>query len=148
MSCYTGKAHQFAKADILSRGPAFTSTEGGTISATHQTVLRKEQWFAVGAMPLQNDDVETIQLSVLDIEALLPEANASIQEESMHDNHHREVCKHVASQWKVNQEYAIKDDLLCDKNRIYVPEGMRPRIIESEHESKVAGNFRRDRTVE
>lgn len=42
----------------------------------------------------------------------------------------------------------IKKDLLCYKNRIYVPEGMRQRVIMSEHDSNVAGHFGRETTVE
>jgi len=42
----------------------------------------------------------------------------------------------------------MSDGLLCWKNRIYVPEGLRQRVIQSEHDSKVAGHFGRERTME
>jgi len=49
-----------AKADTLSRCPAFTSKEGGTTSATNHMMLRKEQWLEVGAMQLEDEDVDII----------------------------------------------------------------------------------------
>ena len=58
-----------AKADILSRCPVFTSQEGGTPSAPNQTMPQKEQWLEVGAIQLEEEDIEIIQLSALDIEA-------------------------------------------------------------------------------
>jgi len=84
-----------AKADILSRCPAFTSTEGGTTSPIDQMLLRKEQWLEVGAMQLEDEGVETIQLSAWDSEALSPEAKIRMQEKAMLDGNYREVCKQV-----------------------------------------------------
>jgi len=49
-----------AKADILSRCPAFTSKEGGTTSATNQMLLDKEQWLEVGAMNIVNEEYELV----------------------------------------------------------------------------------------
>jgi len=64
-----------AKADILSRCTAFTSREGGTTSATNQTMLDKSQWLEVGAMELDlNNDYESIQISAMEVDQLLPEA--------------------------------------------------------------------------
>ena len=49
------------KADTLSRCPAFASREGGTTSATNQTMLDKSQWLEVGAMELDtNNRYETM----------------------------------------------------------------------------------------
>jgi hypothetical protein len=48
----------------------------------------------------------------------------------------------------VDKEYGIHGEILCWKNRVYVPKGLRKRILESEHVSKVARHFRADRTME
>jgi len=137
-----------AKADILSRCLVFTSREGGTTSATEQIMLRKEQWLEVGAMQLEEESVETIQLSALDIETLLPEEKTSIQEKAMLDGNYREICKQVVKQGNIDKGYTIKEDLLCWKNRVYMPERMCQRVMRSEHDSKVAGHFGRERTME
>jgi hypothetical protein len=92
----TGSAN--ANADILSRFPAFTSTEGGTTTATNQTMLRKEQWLEVGAMELDLDDgIESIQIAALDVAQLLPEAKETIMEKAFLDEKVRELCKPVSS---------------------------------------------------
>ena len=57
-----------AKADILSRCPAFTSKEGSTTSATNQTMLDKSQWLEVGAMELGFNDQKTIQISTMEVD--------------------------------------------------------------------------------
>jgi len=137
------------KADILSRCPGFTSTEGSTTSATNQTILDQSQWLEIGAMDLDtNDEYETIQISAIDVDQLLPEAQERIEEKAMLDEKYRDLCKQISSGGNVDENFTIKNELLCWKNRVYVPEGLRQRKIQSEHDSKVAGHFGRERTVE
>jgi hypothetical protein len=102
-----------AKADILSRRPVFTSREGGTSSATNLAMLEKEQWLEVGAMELDFDNrIETIQLSAMEVEQLLLEAKERIKEKAMLDNRYRELCKQVTSGRNMDENIAIKDELL------------------------------------
>jgi len=143
------KGSSNAKADILSRCPEFTSNGGGTTSATSQSMLDKEQWLEVGAMEVDLDnDYETIQVSAMDMDQLLPEAKERLKEKARLDEKYRELCKQVTTKGNIDKNFTITDDLLCWKNRIYAPEGIRQRIIQSEHDSKVAGHFGRERTLE
>jgi transposase InsO family protein len=137
-----------AKADILSRCPAFTSREGGTTSATSQTMVDKEQWQEVGAMELGETQYEIMQIAGMEVELLLPEAKERIKEKAMLDEKYRELCKKVTEGGIIDKGFTITDELLCWNNRIYVPEGLRQRVIQSEHDSKVAGHFGRERTLE
>jgi len=137
------------KAETLSRCPAFTSREGGTTSTTNQTMLNKGQWLEVGAMDLDtNNEYETIQTSAMDVEPLLPEAKERIEEKAMVDERYRDLCKQISSGGNIDGNFTIANELLCWKNRIYVPEGLRQQVIQSEHDSKVAGHFGRERTME
>jgi len=112
------------KADTLSRCPAFTSREGGTTSTTNQTMLDKSQWLEVGAMDLNtNNEYETIQISAIDVEQLLPEAKERIKEKAMLDEKYRDLCKQVSLGGNIDGNFTIANELLCWKNRIYVPEG-------------------------
>jgi len=142
------KGSSNTKADILSRCPAFTSREGGTTSATNRPMLDKEQWLEVGAMELDSEEYEVIQISAMEIELLLPEAKERIKEKARLDDKYKELCNQVIKNGNIDKNFTVTDDLLCWKNRIYVPEGLRQRIIQSEHDSKVAGHFGRDRTME
>jgi len=138
-----------AKADRHSRCPAFTSREGGTTSATNQTMLQKEQWLVVRAMELDfADDIEAIQISAMKVEQLLPEAKERIKKTAMVDEKYREIYNQVSTKGNVNKSFSLVDDLVCWKGRVYVPEGLRQRLIQSEPDSKVEGHFGRDRTLE
>jgi hypothetical protein len=137
-----------AKADILSRCLVCTSREGGTTSATNQTMVDKEQWLEVGAMDIGREEYKSVQISEIEVDLLLPEAREKIQEKAMLDGKYRELCEQVLKDGNINKDFSITDELLCWKNRIYVPEGLRHRVIQSEHDSKVAGHFGRKRTLE
>jgi len=137
------------KSDILSRCPAFTSREGGTTSATDQTMLDKSQWLEAGAISLDtSEEYETIQISAIDVEQLLPEAKERIKEKAMLDDKYRNLCKQIALGGNIDANFMISSELLCWKKRIYVPEGLRQQVIQSEHNSKVAGHFGREQTLE
>jgi len=137
------------KADILSTCPEFTSREGGTTSATNQTMMDKSQWLEVGAMNLNiNEEYKTIQISAIDVDQLLPEAKERIKEKAMLDDKYRDLGKQITSGGNIDGNFAIKSEILCWKNMIYVPEGLRQWVIRSEHDSKVAGHFGRERTLE
>jgi len=136
------------KADTLSRCPAFTSREGGTTAAGQQTLLRKEQWVEIGAMQLDHDELEVIHIGALEVEKLLPEAMECIKEKALLDEDYVAICKHRSSGVNVDMNYGIRQDLLCWKNRVYAPNGLRKRIMESKHDSKVAGHFAIERTIE
>jgi len=137
------------KADTLSRCPAFTSREGGTTSATSQTMLDKNQWLEIIAMDLDdNDESGSIQISAMDMEQLLPEATEAIKEKALLDEIYRDLRKQVSAGKNTDGNFTILNELLCWKNRVYVPEGLRQRVMKSEHDSKVAGHFGRERTME
>jgi len=139
------KGSSDAKADILSRCPEFTSKEGGTTSATSQSMLDKEQWLEVGAMEIDpDDDYEVMQVFAMDVDQLLPEAKERIKEKARLDEKYRELCKQVTTKGNMDKNFTITDDLLCWKNRIYAPKGIRQRMIQSERDSKEAGHFGRE----
>jgi hypothetical protein len=142
------KGSSNAKVDILSRCPVFTSREGGTTSATNQTMLSKEQWLEVGAMELDTNKYKSIQISAIEVDQPLPEARERIKEKATLENKYRELCKQVTTGGNMDKSFTIANKLLCWKNSIYVPEGLRQRVMQSEHDSKVAGHFGRERTLE
>jgi len=97
------KGSSNANADILSRFPVFTSRGRGKTSATNKTMLRKEQWSDIGAIQIEDDSIETSPLAVLDVEILLPEAKARIQEKAMLDDNYRKICKQVTNKANINE---------------------------------------------
>jgi hypothetical protein len=78
----------------------------------------------------------------------LPQAKERIKQQALLDEDYVAICRQVNSGGKIDKRYEIKDDLLCWKGRLYVLKGLRKRVMESEHDSKVAGHFGRERTME
>lgn len=82
------------------------------------------------------------------MDQLLPKARERIKEKAMLDEKYRELCKQVTIGGNIDKGFSISNELLCWKNRSYVPEGLCQRIIQSEYDSKVAGHFGRECTLE
>jgi hypothetical protein len=121
-----------AKADILSRCPASTSREGGTTLVTNQTMLDTEQWIEVGAMEMDLDRYESIQISAIEVALLISEAREKIPEKAMLNEKYRELGKQVTIGGNIDKSFSITNEPLCCKNRIYVPQGLRQWVIQSE----------------
>jgi len=58
------------------------------------------------------------------------------------------ICRQLSSGGKIDEQYKVRDDLLCGKNRLYVPKELRKSIMSSEQDSKIVGHFGRERTME
>jgi hypothetical protein len=111
-------------------------------------MLDKEQWLEVGAMELSlNNNYESIQISPIDEDQLLPEARERIKETALLDENYRNRCEQDMAGGNIDRGYSITNKLLCWKNRISVPEGLRQRVFQLEHDSKVAGHFGKERTL-
>jgi hypothetical protein len=80
----------------------------------------------VEAMELDfNNDFKSIQISAIEVDQLLLEARERIKEKARLDEKYRELYKQVSSGGNINKNFSISNELLCWKNRIHVPEGLR-----------------------
>jgi hypothetical protein len=98
-------------------------------------------------MQIEDNNVECINISALDIETLLPEGKEIMKENVMLDDKDREMCKQVVVEGNINKGYTIQDELLCWRNRVYVLQGFRQRVMQSEQDLKIAGHFGREPTM-
>jgi len=80
-------------------------------------------------MQIDDDNVEMIELSALDVEALSTKVRARIQEKPMLNDNYQKLCMQVTSVATIDGGYTLYDDLLCWKNQVYVLEGMWRRVI-------------------
>jgi len=99
-------------------------------------------------MQIEDDDIECINLGAMDIEKLRPEAKEHIKQTVMLDHNYTAICTQISSGGTVVKENGIHNEILCWKNRLYVPEGLGKRVTVSEYDSKVAGHFGRERILE
>ena len=99
-------------------------------------------------MQLDDEDTEAIMIGAIAIEQLLPEAKKRIKEKAMLGEDYLAICRQLSSGAKIDEHYKIQDGLLCWKNRLYALKELRKWIMDLEHDSKVAGHFERERTLE
>jgi len=84
----------------------------------------------------------------LEVTLLSSEQKEAILQDAKLDDEYIRLCKAVLKGENVNTNYAIKEDILTWKGRIYVPKGMKKKVMKSEYDSKIAGHLGRDRTME
>jgi hypothetical protein len=99
-------------------------------------------------MTLENDDYEEINIGGIAVEQLLPEAKERIMEKALLDEDYVKMCKQLSCGRKIDKHFEIQEELLGWKNRLSIPKGLRKRILDSENDSKAAGHFGQERTME
>jgi hypothetical protein len=104
-------------------------------------MLDKEQLLEVGPMEMDCDEYKSIEISAIEVDLLLPEAKERIKEKAMLDDKYKELCKQITNGGNIDTNFSLSEDQLCRKNRIYVHEALRQRIIQWVHDSNLAGHF-------
>ena len=85
----------------------------------------------------------------LSVEKFLPEFLNRVREKTANDDVYQTQIR-LTKEGKEQKGVSIEDDLLYFKNRLWIPENneLRQEIAISEHDSKVAGHFGQDKTLE
>lgn len=96
-------------------------------------------------MQIEDDECDMIYIAAFEVEQLLPYAKNKIQQKAMVDVDYQAICNQIAmGSDTIGKNFQFKHDILCWKNRVNVQKGICSRIMASEHDSKIAGNFRRE----
>jgi hypothetical protein len=139
------------KADALSRCLEFTAQEGGTTSMEKKPLLGPEFWTEIGVLHLEEkEDYKEIVLAEFSVVKLTSTMKEHREKEVKEDGEYQKIlCKVTIRKQNVDERFGIDEDrMLVWKGRLYVPNGFRKKVMEQEHDSRVAGHFRRDRTLE
>ncbi len=146
---YFRPGRQNAKADYLSRRPEHRLEEGK--DGDQGPILKP------GNLPPHSTDREHLRYVVsgariCSIPAVkwskefLEEVRTAAGEDQQYQNG-LEAMK--SDEGKANNAVlSLEEGLLHYKRRLYIPRDLRKRILQSEHDSKVAGHFGQDKTVE
>jgi hypothetical protein len=86
-------------------------------------------------MQLEDGDPEEINIGAIKVEQQLPQPKERIKEQALLDEDYVAICRQFSSGGKIDECYEVKDDLLSWKGRLYVPKGLRKRVMNSEHDS-------------
>jgi hypothetical protein len=65
-----------------------------------------------------------------------------VRDARQNDKDYQEVAK------QVKEPFMIEDGILYQKMKLWVPKDLIQTVLESEHDSKVAGHFGQDKTIE
>jgi hypothetical protein len=144
------KGSQNGKADTLSRCPEFIAREGGMMSAANKSLLGPEYWTNIGSLSLENKDDEEIVLAGFSIMELTTTMKENWIKEVECDQEYQGILEQVKKRKQnVNERIQLdKDGMLTWKGRLYVPKGFRNKVLEKQHDSRIAGHFGRERTME
>jgi len=76
-------------------------------------LLGPEQWLEIGAMEVEDDDYNTIDIGAIDVDQLLPAQKERIIQDAKLDAQYKEMCKAEGKRNTVDSIYSIEDNLLC-----------------------------------
>jgi hypothetical protein len=102
----------------------------------------------IGAMEIYDETLEYIDIGALDVTLLSSEQKEAIIQYAMLDKEYMQLCRAVSKAENVDSNYTIQEELLAWKERIDVRRAMKKNVMKSEHDSRIAGHFGRDRTME
>jgi len=111
-------------------------------------MLGPDQWLEIGAMEIYDETLEYIGIGALEITLLSSDQKEAIIQDAKLDEEYMQLYKAVSKGENINAKYTIQEELLAWNGMVYAPKAMRGKVMKSNHNSKVAGNFGRDRTME
>jgi len=87
-------------------------------------------------------------MGALDVTLLSSEQKQANIQDAKLDYQNMQLCKAISKGANNDTNFTRQEELLGWNGSIYVPKAMRSKVLKSEHDSKVAGHFGRDRTLE
>ena len=138
---------QNGKADALSRHSEYAPLRGDSGSEFQpiHTVLKPSQL----EMPQEAIVCSAIQIKRLSVEKFVPQFLDKVRSLTKKDETYQEQLKNVRK-GSFEKGLSEEDGLLYYKGRLWIPndQSLRQEIVNSEHDSKVAGHFGQDKTLE
>jgi len=149
---------QNGKPDALSRRPEYRPERGGIENQPISTIL-KEKHFGT---PAERETVSFVcssaRLSSVPIRKWTPAFLEEVREAANKDPQYQEVRKKKetvlteaaleAQEGKENDEIKLQDQLLYRKGKLWLSGKCIQRVMESEHDTRVAGHMGQDKTIE
>jgi len=95
---------------------------GGTTVIVEKRWLGPDQSLEVGAMEIDDDDSEIIEIGAMEV-ALLDSAGKDVlKQDAMLVEDYHSLWKALNKQENIAKEYSIKQDMFCWIGRLYAPE--------------------------
>jgi len=142
---------QNGKSDALSRRPEFRPEKGGIENQPIKAVLQGKN---LADRRNQSFICSSARLASLPARKWKEEFLAKVKEEGKKDGEYKQtVEREAASEGLTPEDRKVRDikkenGVLYRKGSLWVPQGLIQRILESEHDTKVAGHMGQDKTIE
>jgi hypothetical protein len=153
--CYR-PGSQNGKPDALSRCSEYRPPKGGSEEQPIQTVLQKKDFETQTKSP--DTQIDYTEENVLITATKLPYKRwvnwdknflEEVKEEALKDEDYKEAMKSLEKNEENSHDTLSQEEgVLYYRPRLWVPCGIRTRILESEHDSKVAGHMGEDKMKE
>ena len=143
------KGSQNGKADALSRRPEYRFGRGGDDRQPIRSLLKPGQ--------LQLNDPPHVVVSSVSLAALLQTSHLAkelldeVRQVAKQDAEYQQIMQSIKRKDdKVDKHLSVSEELLWFKQRLYIPNIMplRLRLLEHDHDSKVAGHWGQAKTLE
>jgi len=142
---------QNGKPDALSRHPEFRPEKGGIENQPIKTVLQEKN---LADRRNQSFICSSARLASLPARKWKEEFLEKIREEGKKDEEYKRTMEGEAASEELTpgdrKARDIKEEkgVLYRKGSLWVPQGLIQRVLESEHDTKVAGHMGQDKTIE
>jgi len=137
---------QNGKPDALSRRSEYRPEKGGVENQPIMTVLGKKHFDRKNSSFI----CSSARLASLPTRKWNPAFQEKVREEAEKDPQYQEGKKQARSnkEGEGKEEIEIREELFYRKGKLWIPAGTVQQILESEHETKVAGHMGQDKTIE
>jgi len=143
---YYRPGNQNGKPDALSRRSEYRPEKGGTENQPITTVLGKKHFESFEEETKERRASSFIcssaRLSLIPARKWSPMLLEGIREAAKNDPGYQAALKDQGT-----KEWEAKEGLLYRKNKLWIPEGRIQSVMESEHDTKVAGHMGQDKTI-
>jgi len=143
---------QNGKPDALSRRSEYRPEKGGVENQPITTVLQGKHLAnrQIAERQTRSFIASSARLASLPARGWGPEFAKKVHQEGKKDGAYQQARKEAEE--RTNQmdksTLRIQDELLYRKNMLWVPEKLIQEVMESEHDTKVAGHMGQDKTIE
>jgi len=142
---------QNRKPDALSRGSEYCPERGGVENQPITTVLGKNHF----EERLTHSFIgSSARLSSLPARKWAEGFLTKVREEGKKDGAYEQAKKQEAAAGELapkdqkTKELSCENDLLYRRNLLWIPKSLTQKVMESEHDTKVAGHMGQDKTIE
>jgi len=76
-------------------------------------MLGPDQWLEIGAMEIDDDEYETVEIGAIEIAKMDQAQKESLKQDALQDEEYTALCKATVKGENISKECSMDQDLLC-----------------------------------